>query len=69
MGAVVGQVNGMHLNEVDPWVSEKGVQQADHIEVMARSRRLGDVLLRCISQQVEDAFWGAIAVHAGDLAS
>jgi len=68
MRVVVPQVNGMQLNEVNPWVTKKGIQQADHIKVMTRSRFLGNVLLRCISQQVEDTFWGAFEVSSRNLA-
>lgn len=35
---------------------------------MARSRWRGDVLLRGVSQQVEDTFWGALEVYARNLA-
>lgn len=59
----------MHVNQMDPWVSEKGIEHANDIEVMALLLDLRELLLSCISQQFENALRRLLAVNHWNLAA
>ena len=62
-------VRGMHVNQMDPGVSKKGIEHANDIEVMALLLDLRELLLSRISQQFENALRRFLAVNHGDLAA